>query len=164
MCLDCRNKADEEKHRRWAEAHPEEAKERYRRYDERHKEARRARWHNNPEYKERNKQAARRYKEKNRDKVLVAVRQRWRKIRETVIAKYGGGCACCGEARYEFLCLDHVNGGGTKIRRADKSAIAKLYRLLALEDGVLPDYRVLCHNCNQAYGLYGYCPHQRERQ
>jgi hypothetical protein len=25
-------------------------------------------------------------------------------------------------------------------------------------------YRLLCHNCNMAFGLYGYCPHERERE
>jgi len=24
-------------------------------------------------------------------------------------------------------------------------------------------FRVLCHNCNQAIGLYGYCPHKTPR-
>ena len=24
-------------------------------------------------------------------------------------------------------------------------------------------YRLLCHNCNQSMGWYGYCPHQKEK-
>lgn len=24
-----------------------------------------------------------------------------------------------------------------------------------------PGFRVLCHNCNQARGFYGYCPHEK---
>jgi hypothetical protein len=27
--------------------------------------------------------------------------------------------------------------------------------------GYPPGYRVLCHNCNSAYGYYGHCPHQQ---
>jgi hypothetical protein len=31
-----------------------------------------------------------------------------------------------------------------------------------LRDNGWPEgYRVLCHNCNSARGLYGYCPHER---
>jgi len=35
-----------------------------------------------------------------------------------------------------------------------------LLRRLGYPDG----FRVLCHNCNMAYGFYKTCPHVRERE
>jgi hypothetical protein len=59
------------------------------------------------------------------------------------------------------LSIDHVNGGGTEQRRTGmKGSI--FYRWLKKE-GYPRGYQVLCHNCNQAKGFYGECPHQRQR-
>jgi hypothetical protein len=30
-------------------------------------------------------------------------------------------------------------------------------------NGYPKGFRVLCHNCNSARGLYGYCPHKRRK-
>lgn len=69
-------------------------------------------------------------------------------------------CACCGENRYEFLAIDHMNGGGKEHRRVNK--ITNLAEWLIRNN--FPDgFRVLCHNCNMSLGFYGYCPHQTER-
>lgn len=91
------------------------------------------------------------------------VRQRrseqYRKVREELVEGYGGKCTCCGEFRFEFLALDHVNGGGRKERETlSTQQIAKK----AIKQGFPDTYRILCHNCNQAHGWYGYCPHQKE--
>jgi hypothetical protein len=32
-----------------------------------------------------------------------------------------------------------------------------------IKENFPPEYRVLCHNCNQSHGWYGYCPHEKER-
>lgn len=80
-----------------------------------------------------------------------------RKRRLEVIFGYGGACECCGENRIEFLCIDHVNGGGTKERKLIGSG-HQLYRRL-IGAGFPSGYRVLCSNCNMSLGLYGYCPH-----
>lgn len=159
MCLECRNASDRDKHARWEEAHPEEALERYRRYYLANNESRRARWHNDPVYKERNRQAVNRYRGRNRELLANKSRERWRSIRTAVISKYGGCCACCKEQHYEFLAVDHVKGGGTRARKIDSASTSLLYRRLFKTNECLPDFRILCHNCNQAYGLYGYCPH-----
>jgi len=83
-----------------------------------------------------------------------------RKLREQAFAGYGGHCACCGESRFEFLAIDHVNGGGRKDRETrSTNQIAR--QIIAA--GFPPDYRILCHNCNSAIGWYGDCPHQREK-
>jgi hypothetical protein len=31
------------------------------------------------------------------------------------------------------------------------------------DQGYPPGFRVLCHNCNMAIGLFGVCPHERGR-
>jgi hypothetical protein len=76
-----------------------------------------------------------------------------------VIAHYGGKCACCGEAEFEFLVIDHVNGGGTQHRLEVGSGSHFITWLL--DNGLPEGFRVLCHNCNGALGHYGYCPHER---
>lgn len=87
------------------------------------------------------------------------------RLKFDVLAHYGNGevvCACpgCKVSDIEFLGIDHVNGGGTRERKETGRGGASMYRWLRLND--FPSgYRVLCHNCNQARGLYGYCPHER---
>lgn len=86
------------------------------------------------------------------------------KLRLTIIKHYGGKCACCGETRSEFLSIDHKNGGGTKMRMNGfhPRAGAQLYSWIKQNN--FPDmFQILCHNCNQAMGFYGVCPHQKER-
>jgi hypothetical protein len=86
--------------------------------------------------------------------------KRNRFLRLTVLKHYGGDpprCACCGELFAEFLSLDHINGGGRQHR---KTIAMRWWEWLIKHD--LPEgFRVLCHNCNQAIGVYGYCPHKR---
>lgn len=66
-------------------------------------------------------------------------------------------CTCCGDNTYEFLALDHINGGGRQHRQ--QGGWSRLSAELRRQ-GYPPGYRVLCHNCNQAMGHYGFCPHQ----
>ncbi len=72
-------------------------------------------------------------------------------------------CACpgCSESRIEFLSIDHIDGGGTEHRKQIGSGGSKLYSWLRKND-YPSGYRVLCHNCNQSYGSFGYCPHNGE--
>jgi len=79
-------------------------------------------------------------------------------IRLEVLTHYSGGvpkCQCCGIEFLEFLSLDHIYGGGTKQR---KRVGAHIY--IWVKKNNWPDgFRVLCCNCNQSLGAYGYCPH-----
>jgi len=84
-------------------------------------------------------------------------------LRKKVLTAYGNGvlaCICCGEAHYEFLCLDHASGGGGKERQGGLTSLKLLFKLR--REGFPPGYRTLCANCNMAYGLRGVCPHQSE--
>jgi hypothetical protein len=83
------------------------------------------------------------------------------KVRLRVLTHYGGNppkCKCCGEKHIEFLSIDHINGGGSKERKIYGSKLA--YSII--RRGYPKGYRVLCHNCNQALGYYGYCPHKKK--
>lgn len=87
-----------------------------------------------------------------------------RRRKERVVNKYGGECACCGESDISVLQIDHMNGNGNKERSAlgdgrDAVGSNRLYMILDKCDTTLPDYRILCCNCNQATHIYGSCPH-----
>lgn len=68
--------------------------------------------------------------------------------RRTVLEHYGVGgvakCVKCGESQYEFLAIDHVNGGGLAHRKQIGANIYEWIFKAELPDG----FRTLCHNCN----------------
>lgn len=80
-----------------------------------------------------------------------------RRLREEVLQAYGVRCACCGLRDREFLSIDHIDGGGNEHRR---EIGGKFYKWLR-KQGYPPGFRTLCHNCNQARAILGYCPHER---
>lgn len=86
-------------------------------------------------------------------------RKRYRQVRLSAIAAYGGVCECCGESRYDMLTFDHKE----KTYYKDKiRGVALTYDVLrTVEQLGNPNtkYRLLCWNCNMATGFYGYCPH-----
>jgi hypothetical protein len=78
-----------------------------------------------------------------------------------LISHYSNGhmcCACCGEMNLEFLSIDHINGGGNQHRREVGRGTS--FYLWLIRQGFPTGFRVLCHNCNQSIGYFGYCPHQ----
>lgn len=131
--------------------------------------------------KEKVKERCRLYREKNKERVNRKNREDLRKKREDpefrkqdaerartyrkelraeVLGHYGAHCACCGETTPEFLCIDHINGGGTQHRKQIGGSSPSMYAWIR-KQGFPDDFRVLCHNCNQSLGLYGFCPHQK---
>jgi predicted restriction endonuclease len=94
-------------------------------------------------------------KQPHRKKVKIA---RYALLRKSIIEGYGGKCNCCGETQLEFLAIDHVNGGGRKERKTKS-----IHQIMVdiVRRNFPDDYRVLCHNCNQSLGWYGYCPHKK---
>lgn len=74
------------------------------------------------------------------------------------INAYGGKCVCCGESHWQFLSIDHINGGGREHRR-QLGGHAYFYEWLKRHGYPKDNYRCLCYNCNQCFGIYGYCPH-----
>ena len=84
----------------------------------------------------------------NRNRHIAACRRR---LKQEVLAHYGGACACCGESTPEFLTIDHVNGGGVRHRRLLGLKGMDFYRWLKRE-GFPTGYQTLCFNCNCAKG------------
>ncbi len=74
-----------------------------------------------------------------------------KRIRLEVLNHYSPGklcCAICGEDHQEFLCIDHINGGGKKHRESIKGAYWSSFKRKGWPEG----FRVLCYNCNLKYG------------
>lgn len=103
------------------------------------------------------KEAARRYwlSEKGKQRK----RESLKRMRIRCLEVYGNKCVCCGENRYEFLSFDHIDGGGIKHRKETK--YGEIFRWLH-KNKFPKGFRILCHNCNQSLGAYGYCPHKTE--
>jgi hypothetical protein len=86
-------------------------------------------------------------------------RLKWRKkIRDIIIAKYGGACCCCGETTPEFLVIDHTGcKRGNPATRHGCGVV--FYRWLIKNNYPKEGLQLLCNNCNASLGYYGYCPH-----
>src|SRR5277367_6511194 len=56
-------------------------------------------------------------------------RERTRRVRTQVLQKYGHKCQCpgCEVTLYEWLAVDHVEGGGCKERREKKFANSQMF-------------------------------------
>lgn len=154
-------------HQRYLE-HAEERKQYQRRLRAEHlEEARerdRLRYHAGSHGKDAKREWARRNPEKNRASARRSWQKQRRSIRRETFARYSHGepqCACCGERTEEFLSIDHVNGGGNQHRKSLGLYGAQFYLWLK-KQGWPEGYRVLCHNCNQAIGYFGYCPHRQK--
>lgn len=80
--------------------------------------------------------------------------------RRAVLEHYSGSpptCASCGTDIYEFLCIDHIDGGGNQHRKALKRKSDGFYRWL-IQQGFPEGFRALCHNCNNALSSFGVAP------
>lgn len=126
---------------------PLKDRERAKAYADRHREQYRA--------------ASKRYYEAHKAEVAQYSKVRNEALKKAAISGYGGVCACCGETRLEFLVLDHINGGGSKHRRALKQSGTGNFYLWIKRENFPLGFRVLCHNCNFAIGKYHLCPHTR---
>ena len=101
---------------------------------------------------------------KNHAAVIAEQRRVLRvKLKTEVFMAYGGfQCVCphglgiCGETEKDFLCIDHINGGGAKHRKevGSGNSFCGWLKRNKFPEG----FRVLCHNCNQARGYTGTCP------
>lgn len=83
--------------------------------------------------------------------------QRRTEQRRLVFEHYGTACICCGQNIFEFLEIDHIDGGGAAHRK--EIGQGGLYRWL-IANGYPSGFQVLCSDCNHAKGRYGACPHQ----
>jgi hypothetical protein len=118
--------------------------------------------YNKRHYKE-NPEWYKNYYSENKEKIKNRAIERRNKNRLIVLNHYSGGvahCACCGETEFDFLTLDHINGGGTKHRTDVNKPGSEFYYWIIKND--FPEgFQILCMNCNFAKGIFGECPHQR---
>ena len=96
----------------------------------------------------------------------ITSKKRREKLRREILQHYSRSlipfCNCCGETTEAFLSIDHVNGGGNQHKK-QVGRHEEFYRWI-IQQGFPPGFQILCHNCNQAKGTYGECPHQVEKR
>jgi len=85
-------------------------------------------------------------------------REDMRNLRQQILEHYGKACVCCGIDEPAFLSIDHIHGGGSKHIKT-MNTHGNYYRWL-VKNNFPAGFQTLCHNCNQAKGYYGCCPHQ----
>lgn len=147
-------KANREYQKRWRQENPDEERERK-------KESVVRLLKRNPNYY-RQQYEKRKQESDFREKANGWARKYTLRIRKLVIEHYGGKCGCCDVKNYEFLAIDHIDGGGN----AHREKMQGKYRGIAeyLYHNKWPEgFRILCHNCNSAIGFYGTCPHQKKK-
>ena len=127
---------------------------------------RRKKWQNdyNRRHKDRVNERNRLWRQSNPEKDKLVKKNYQMRIKNEMFLHYGNICACCGEAKKEFLTLDHVGGGGSAHRKSlskgGTSGGILVYLDLRKKGWPKDGYRVLCMNCNFATRYKQVCPHQ----
>jgi len=117
------------------------------------------------EHREEGMAKSKEYYYQNRERILAQNKKSAQKLRLEVLLHYGGDppkCSCCDEPHVEFLSIDHINGDGTKHRREIGVGGGGSFYYWLKRNNYPEGFRVLCHNCNASFGLYGHCPHEKE--
>ena len=98
------------------------------------------------------------YHRRTREERLHYAKMARLKFRTAVLAHFGAICNCpgCGVTEEKFLGIDHIHGNGGKHRK--EIGARTIYKWL-VKNNFPEGFQVLCHNCNQAKGVYGECPH-----
>lgn len=143
--------ATREYNRQYHQEHKAEIKERKRLYRQRNKGKMkvldRASYLRNAESK---RQLSRDKYYRNREK-LVPQQKEWRKsLKIEVLTHYGGGeaaCVTCGENRLACLSIDHINGGGAKLRHERKISSGPGFYSWLKQNGFPEGHQTLCMNC-----------------
>jgi len=107
------------------------------------------------------------YYQKHKKRINLLSKERLIKRKLLCFAKYSNDdikCACCGEREWKFLSIDHINNDGAEHRKKiGNKGGDHIYRWL-VRNNFPKGFQVLCHNCNQAKGHYGICPHQQKNE
>jgi hypothetical protein len=81
-----------------------------------------------------------------------------------VFSYYSGGepkCNCCGITGIYFLCIDHINDDGNKIRGKKQTFTGEIFYRWIVKNNFPNDLQVLCYNCNNAkHWNNNICPHK----
>lgn len=116
-----------------------------------------------PAVRARQRAARRRWYARHRLRQNARQKAARERLRTEVLLAYGHRCDCCAEAAREFLGVDHVRGGGRQHRKRLRLG-GRFYDWLKRQGFPRDEFRLLCHNCNVAKGLYGHCPHEQRAQ
>lgn len=83
------------------------------------------------------------------------------KRQRTIFEHYGLSCACCGNADFSVLSINHIDGGGNRHLKA--IGARSVYRWL-LSNDLPPGFDTKCLNCNIGAAVNGgVCPHVEDR-
>ncbi len=88
---------------------------------------------------------------------LDSSREYWHAARNLVIAKYGGGCRCCGESTPEFIEIDHINNDG----KVHRQLTGRHVYTWIIKHNFPGDLQLLCAKCNRGRARFGICPHHQ---
>lgn len=87
-------------------------------------------------------------------------RRKSAEYREAVLNAYGRKCQCCGEARQEFLTIEHLFKNG-KVHRVVMTG--SIYKWLINNNFPKDGFALYCYNCNFYEKDGKVCPHKKER-
>lgn len=90
------------------------------------------------------------WSEKVRNPRYEYMKKRGIELRIKVLSHYSKGkpeCHKCSENTYEFLCLDHIDGGGVK-HRAKLGKSGRSTYAFVVNNHFPEGFQVLCYNCN----------------
>jgi len=104
---------------------------------------------NNQVYQEKHRKYGMEYFQKNKANIIFKRKEQYMTLKVKALSHYSGGgiphCVRCGIDDIDVLCLDHINGGGTKERRGTPRK--DIHRILHCKN--YPEgYQTLCANCN----------------
>jgi len=100
--------------------------------------------------------------DEDRDRLNKGRRERRIKLKRQILSHYSNNtliCGCCSESIYDFLTIDHINGGGRKhIQEIKGNGIYQWLKNNNFPEG----FQVLCYNCNCARSRQpnNKCPHK----
>ena len=140
-------KAQKEANKRYRLSHKEECANRTRIWREAHKETYLAQ--------------RRLHYRLNKGRILADNKARKASIKQEIFNHYGNKCVCCGESHIEFLCIDHINGGGIQHRKYINTHGGTEFYAWLKQNNFPLGFRTLCHNCNFAITAFRYCPHSK---
>jgi hypothetical protein len=152
------------KHYQEIKDNPNFQKENRERVREWHRTKYSIKYQTDPEFRKRKLATCINYRKTHREEINSRQKQRAHALRLEILKRYSPElkCSCpgCKETFLEFLEVDHINGNGNSF---PENIRKRLYAWLKKND--FPEgFRVLCMNCNQSRGRYGYCPHEKAHE
>jgi len=100
-----------------------------------------------PEAKIRRNESGRKYNQEHREEKRLYAQKYRKKLRLDIINLLGSKCMKCGFNDIRALQIDHINGGGTR----DRKAKARGRYFIDIKESIMKkenEYQLLCANCN----------------